>query len=123
MGEEAGSGVGHDQGCFPTPENLLVFISLFVEQMSNEKWVGHGPREKQFQLNFASTDLCCSAGLEVNPGGIETNGKRLFLGNSSEISALLWVLPIQMDEKTRCHWWHSRAVEGSGNIGKIKLIS
>lgn len=28
-----------------------------------------------------------------------------------------------MDEKTRCHWWHSRMVEGSGNIGKINLIS
>lgn len=71
------------------PENLLVFTSLFVEQMSNEKWVEHRPREKQFQLNFSSTDLCFSAGLEVNPGGTEIQGKTLFLCYSSNISALL----------------------------------
>lgn len=52
------------------PENLLVFASLFVKQTSKEKWVEHRPREKQFQLIFASTDLCFSAGLELNPGDI-----------------------------------------------------
>lgn len=70
------SGVRHNQQSFPMPENLLVFASLFVKQTSKEKWVEHRPREKQFQLNFASTDLCFSAGLELNPGDIEVNGKK-----------------------------------------------